>query len=162
MTHPTWSIDIGFCCNKMFHYWKFQWLHHNNTATHTHTCYYTHHQYTVAVEDTSEWEEWLKNECASVHELGSMGACSLRKWDALRSLPMLLLGLKRCYNLFHKHFEHTWLVVLIRILVWVVVQIQPFINCMQLQGFPIDFHTFVWVRRMIIMFNHTLRDLMTV
>ena len=32
-------------------------------------------------------------------------------------------------------------------------KIRLFIICMQLQGFPIDSHTFVWVRRMIIVHN---------
>ena len=22
MTYLTWSVDIGFCCNETFHYWK--------------------------------------------------------------------------------------------------------------------------------------------
>ena len=22
MTHLTWSVDIGFCCNQKFYYWK--------------------------------------------------------------------------------------------------------------------------------------------
>ena len=38
----------------------------------------------------------------------------------------------------------------IRILAWLVVKNAFFfINCTQLQGFPIDSHKFVWVRRMI-------------
>ena len=56
----------------------------------------------------------------------------------------------------------TWLVLLIQILVWLVVKIQLFINWRQVQGFPTDSHTFMWVRHMITMFNHTLKDLVTV
>ena len=58
-----------------------------------------------------------------------------------------------------------WLVVLRQILMWSTCstetdscmtcskKIRLFIICMQLQGFPIDSHTFVWVRRMIIVHN---------
>ena len=41
----------------------------------------------------------------------------------------------------------TWLIVLIRILMWLAV---TFYKLQQLEGFPIDSHTFVWVRCMII------------
>jgi len=36
----------------------------------------------------------------------------------------------------------TWLVVLIQILMWLTVKNTTFYNCMQLQGFPTDSHTF--------------------
>ena len=49
----------------------------------------------------------------------------------------------------HVQMQRAWLAVLIRILTWLVIKVPLFMNCMQLQGFTIDSHTFAWVGRMI-------------
>ena len=49
-----------------------------------------------------------------------------------------------------------WLVVLIRIVVWIVKK-RPLIKCVQLQGFPIDTHIFAQVRHMLNVFLSSKR-----
>ena len=45
--------------------------------------------------------------------------------------------------------KHAGLAVMLRVLVWLAVKDTAFMNCTQLQGFPIDSCTFGWVRHII-------------
>ena len=83
-------------------------------------------------------EEWVCKH-AWTRESGGMLPRKMRFSEITSNA---IIGLKTLLQLpFHKHFERMWLVVLIRILVWLVVQIQLFINCTQLQGFHIESNT---------------------
>ena len=68
-----------------------------------------------------------------------------------------IIGLKTLLQFaIHKHFERTWLIVLDTDS---CVTCRFFINYTQLQGFPIDSHTFTFVS---LKFLIILRDLVTV
>ena len=96
----------------------------------------------------------MKNECASMHELGSLGMLPQRM-RCCGITSSAIIGLKTLLQFpFHKHFERTWLIVLDTDS---CVTCRLFINYIQLQGFPIDSHTFVSLKFLII-----LRDLVTV
>ena len=43
---------------------------------------------------TSEWEDWMKSECASMHEQGSLGACSTLKMRCSEITSSAVIGLK--------------------------------------------------------------------